>query len=554
MVEHEGESIYEEISVNIDAQLRKKLQENHKCLKEKTKRNGFLRWPLSVFGKGKEAKPCLETCDKDKDNIYECIPVKLDQQIAEEDLTPTQTELDELYDEEYENDSNASDTQEYVVVTKDEFPASPSSEIPSDEAAEYAVIVTRQKLPEISPASRPTRTSDNPILREDFAMLEGYQPPEENLTEERISIRDRTEAAGAEYVNAATCRSTRNSVHKRELSHSDSTPHDALYENASQIQPGPSPEPGSSPVSTQIQTSSGPVYENTESALAVPACATSPEHSVNYENIPLPARPTIGRCYSLPGRSYAPRSSSKGRTETSSVVGEEGCGDVLYENTNDGIKPRKSSKPIDILIYSDLDFAHLKARDRPGLSRSHSNSSSYDTCSISSVATSSSSGSSNSSPVLPRRSSPTTATSVRQFRDSLNCSASAFGVYSGKFVGSVPAHRSNIQTIECLIRELASRYEEEKGLCVNIEATSDVLRVSTKSAPYDVVVSAEVDSVECIAMNNVRSDYVGFIVGGRGKEAVCYVLHSTQAVEIHEAVKAAFRSSPPKVRSAAERV
>ena len=390
-------------------------------------------------------------------------------------------------------------------------------------STQYAEIIHTNKVSDFVP-SRPTRDSENPILRQDFSgnlsFLPNLRDLRKHLTEvsqERCLEREQRSTKATPSTTPECPRKPGEKIIDQHLSKSISPTHS----------PRQSPRAKNSP---------GPIYVNMEFPLT--------------EN---------GDNHSRSRRTSASSSSSLSFNERQSLSSTEDAVfrdvDVSpYENLKDTLdcaRPREGSEPVDI-VYSDLHF-HDARRSKSKLKKT----------------TSTPSGSwpdklkveerSRSLPV-PGQSSPRLPPGNNQNNNLLSdprpksnslgrLSGGALGFYVARFVKSTTVQRSNAKTLQTTIHDIVSKTKVEDCLSVNVEVTSDMMRISTNCPPWEVIASFDIENIGCIDLYEHDPTTLGVIVCVPETEAECYVVCCPDAQLIFSAAKNAFNSSTSKVKA-----
>ena len=359
---------------------------------------------------------------------------------------------------------------------------------PEIHKTEYAEIVVAHKVTEITP-SRPTRESDNPILREDFAGNLSFLPNLRDVrkglslhTQQRLLERDKASTPSARLLAQSQQRDKRT--------------------------PSPSPSPRRSP----DQSPSSP-------RSAMP-------HYVNLD-FPLIESDRESRRSSL---------SSTGEKSLSSLEGEVAFPE--YENVKiidgDARKPN-SSRPVDIL-YSDLDFKQdasslVKCASSPGT--------------ISKFMERSKTLCPSASPRLPSRDHP----SIRpksiclQF-PARSSNSGPVGTFMARYVGKATVQRSSEKSLEAAVDDITASTKADQCVSVIVEIDSDKMRFSTNREPWELIASFKLEDIGCAKVCEHDRTLFGVLEGAPGKEATCYVLRCPDADAIYKLLEENFRAAP----------
>ncbi|KAK3749510.1 hypothetical protein QZH41_013482 [Actinostola sp. cb2023] len=387
--------------------------------------------------------------------------------------------------------------------------ASPNTTAPIsqdvDDATHYAEILHANDLEitEITP-SRPTRESDNPILRQDFAQLTDSKLLASELQSIRNSFAGTSKLKRLDSQGRYAKELPAHLLLKRSLSAGDNRGGlvrksvDVLYESS----------PHHSPPVPHRQSASAPVYEN----------------------IKFPFIESDRESHSSTSSSCADERSSS--SEEASAINVES----LYENVDDYAdesRARTSSHPIDI-VYSDLQFhgekklqQHVVSFDREELDQKPRKVESL------------SAASSSPNPPSPRgtgRARPKSLNIRSRVTESL-------GLCSARFVKKISVQRSNDKTLQATICEvLAKSNDVDDEPFVNVEVNSDIVRISTDFPPWEVIASCDVETVGHVNLYEGDDKVLGIIVCPLGEESTCYIIRSQQAKHILETIKSAFRA------------
>lgn len=457
----------------------------------------------------------IQTIDEAEEDIYEVIPA---------DFAPSswseKTSRSSSISSRSSSRSERSCSVATVGIQTDEDSPSCSPETTEsvtqddDETAHYAEIhhVNDFEITEIA-ASRPTRESDNPLLRQDFAQLADSKLLEPELQTIRNSFAGISKQVVSHGNHAKELPA--HLLLKRSLSVGDNRNGfvrkyvDVMYENTQ-------PSPHDSPVMKHQNTSSAtPVYENI--------------------TFPLIESDRESHC-----------SISSSSTEGKSVFSEEESLEYsnLYENVGDYAndqepRARTRSRPIDI-VYSDLEFhgerkiqTHSSSLESEELTTDISNS--RKTKSLSAVQA-------KPSPPSPRGGSGLARPKSLNLRLSKS-SNEALGLCRARFVKKVTVQRSNDKTLQATLCEVLSKSSNvEDEPFVNVEVNSDLVRISTDFPPWEVIASCDIETVGHVNLYEEDDNVLGIIVSPLGEESTCYIVRSQQASHILSTIKTAFRA------------
>jgi len=388
-------------------------------------------------------------------------------------------------------------------------PPSPSHSTLDLNSTQYAEIIHTNKVTDFVP-SRPTRESQNPILRQDFSGNLSFVP---NLRDLRKHLTEVSQDRYLEQRGAKTTPSTTPECIRKPSGSSQRSSSSVSSKNS----PNPSPRSKESP---------GPLYANMEFA---------------FVDDDKGSRRSSGSSISVNERQ------SVSSTEDANRDTE----DSRYENmkgliTHESGRPGQGSAPVDI-VYSDLHFHESRRSRIPRLKLDKTVSTpASGTHEKLSVETRSRSlpGQSNLklSPHKDELSDP------RPKSKSLGkLSGGALGFYVARFVKRTTVQRSNTKTLQATIHDIVSKTKVEDCSSVNVEVTSDMMRISTNCSPWEVIASFDVENIGVIDLFEQDPTTLGVIVCTPEADAECYVICCPDAQLICGAVKNAFNSSNSKV-------
>ena len=390
---------------------------------------------------------------------------------------------------------------------------------PDISSTHYAEIIHTNKVSDFVP-SRPTRDSENPILRQDFSGNLSFLPNLRNLRKQLTEI-SQERCLDREQRSARTTPS-RTPECPRRLN--ETVPDKCLSDSVS---PGLSPEP-----SPRAKNPLGPIYVNMEFPFV--------ENSENES-----------RRSSGSSRSSVSFNEGLSLSSTEDAVFRET--DVSsYENVRDVLecsKLKEKSSPVDI-VYSDLHF-HDSRLSFPRGSK------------LALETTTPINGLDNKlkveetsrclpvqpSPRLPPRGENVTHDPRQKSRSLEKLSGGVLGFYSARFVRGIVVQRSNAKALQTSIHDLVSKTKVEDCSSVNVEVTSDMMRISTNCPPWEVIASFDIENIGCIDLYEHETSTLGVIVCVPETDAHCYVIQCPDAQLIYSAVKNAFNSSNPKVKA-----
>ena len=389
-------------------------------------------------------------------------------------------------------------------------PPSPSHSTPDLSSTQYAEIIHTNKVTDFVP-SRPTRESQNPILRQDFSGNLSFMP---NLRDLRKHL---TEVSQDRYLEQRVAKTTPTTTPECPRKPSESSQRSS-NSVSSKNSPNPSPRSKESP---------GPLYVNMEFTFA------DDERG---------SRRSSGSSISINER-HSVSSSEDGNRDTENSHYENMKGLITHESG----RPRQDSAPVDI-VYSDLHFHESRRSRIPRLKLDKTVSTPANGAHEKlSVETRSRSLPCQSNPIKlsPRKDE---LSDPRPKSKSLGkLSGGALGFYVARFVKRTTVQRSNTKTLQATIHDIVSKTKVEDCSSVNVEVTSDMMRISTNCSPWEVIASFDVENIGVIDLFEQDHTTLGVIVCTPEADAECYVMCCPDAQLICSAVKNAFNSSNPKV-------
>lgn len=396
------------------------------------------------------------------------------------------------------------------------LPPSASHSNPDISSTQYAEIIHTNKVSDFVP-SRPTRDSENPILRQDFSSNLSFMPNLRNLRKHLTDI-SQERCLEREQRNTKITPSTTPECPRK--------PADIVINQRLSNSVSPKRSPQQSP---RAKNSPGPIYVNMEF-------------------------PLVENTDSLSRRSSISSRSSVSFNEHQSLSSTEDSmlRDVdvpPYENIRDvleGSRLGENSSPVDI-VYSDLHF-HDSRRPRSSKLK-------LDKSTSTPVGSPISTRVEERSRSLPGQASP----KLSQPKSSLDnprpkskslgkLSGGALGFYLARFVKGIVVQRSNSKTLQSTIHDIVSKTKFEDCTSVNVEVTSDMMRISTNCPPWEVITNFDIVNIGCIGLYEQNSSVLGVIVCVPETDAHCYVIEcrDRDAQLIYSAVKNAFNSSNSK--------
>lgn len=402
-----------------------------------------------------------------------------------------------------------------IQTDSESISASPETTAPDmaqddENTAHYAEILHANdcEVTEIV-QTRPTRESDNPLLRQDFSQLADNKL----LASELQNIRDSFIGGISKHkqLDSQGIHAKELPAHlllKRSLSAGENRNGfvrkfvDVLYENSSELTPHDSPV-------TKHQNKTTPLYENV--------------------TFPFVESDRVSRC-----------SISSSSTEGKSLCSEEETAanvESLYENVegySEECRARTKSQPIDI-VYSDLEFQGERKQQSPSSSiDSQDNDLQYSrkTKSLSAA---------QARPPSPRGGLGLARPKSLNLRNRpIN---EALGLCRARFVKKVTVHRSNDKTLQATISEVLSKSNDmEEEPFVNVEVNSELVRISTDYPPWEVIASCDIEAVGHVNLYEGDDSVLGIIVSPLGENSTCYIVRSPQASHILTTIKTAFRA------------
>ncbi|XP_068682779.1 uncharacterized protein [Montipora foliosa] len=391
-----------------------------------------------------------------------------------------------------------------------------SQSSPDISSTHYAEIIHTNKVSDFVP-SRPTRDSENPILRQDFSGNLSFLPNLRNLRKQLTEI-SQERCLDREQRSARTTPSHTPECPRRL---NETVPDKCL---SGSVSPGLSPEP-----SPRGKNPPGPIYVNMEFPFVE-----------NGEN----------ESRRSSGSSRSSVSCNEGLSLSSTEDAAFRETDLSsYENVRDVLecsKLKEKSSPVDI-VYSDLHF-HDSRLSFPRGSK------------LALESATPTNGLDNKlkveetsrclpvqpSPRLPPRGENVTHDPRQKSRSLEKLSGGVLGFYSARFVRGIVVQRSNAKALQTSIHDLVSKTKVEDCSSVNVEVTSDMMRISTNCPPWEVIASFDIENIGCIDLYEHETSTLGVIVCVPETDAHCYVIQCPDAQLIYSAVKNAFNSSNPK--------
>ena len=376
-------------------------------------------------------------------------------------------------------------------------------------STQYAEIIHFNKVSDFVP-SRPTRESENPILRQDFSSsLSSFS----NLRDLRKRLTEMSQERCLEQQRSA--RTTPFATPECPRKPGEKIVGQRLSKSLS-----PRNSPKQSP---REKHPPGPIYVNMEFPLV--------ENGDNNSR-----RTSASSSSSISFNERQSLSSTDDSVFKDTEVSP-------YENIRDTLDSgslREESAPVDI-VYSDLHFH--ETRPKPKLGK---------TCSTPPGSYPGKIKVEERSRSLPGQQVPLRKNISRQPRPkSLSLgklNKGALGFYIGaRFVKSTTVHRANSNTLQSTIHDIVSKTTLEDCVSVNVEVTMDLMRISTNCSPWDVITSFGIENIGWIDLYKQDTTVLGIIVCLPDVEAECHVIQCQDAQLIFSAVKNAFNSSTSKV-------
>lgn len=475
-----------------------------------------------TVSRGKEVKsvgmPSGDTEDhggvmEDSENIYEIIPGDC----APQNIKPCPMFRSFSLSSAHRNKEGREKKTEQLKDTSNESNSAPSSPKASQKTAdpnstEYAEIILTKKVTDFIP-SRPTRESENPILRQDFSGSLSFLP--ENLRNLRKHLTEVSQDRFLEQRSAKTTPSTTPECERK--------PGEGSQRLSKSVSPRHSPNH-----SPRAKESPGPLYANMEFQF------------MDDNN-------SSRRSSASSSVSFNERQSLSSTEDASRDMEESPYENMMSLNPNESGRPREGSAPVDI-VYSDLHF-HEARRAKAKLEKTVSTpvGNSHEKLSADHLRSCSLPG--QASPKLPpRKNLNLNLNDPRPKSRSLGkLSGGALGFYVARFVKRVTVQRSNARALQTTMQDIVSKTKVEDCSSVNVEVTSDMMRISTNCAPYEVIASFDVENIGCIDLFEQDHTTLGVTVCIPDIDAECYVIRCPDAQKICSAVKNAFNSSNSKV-------
>lgn len=462
-----------------------------------------LKMPSGLSGDHGEAM-------EDSENIYEIIPGDCAPQNIEHCSVVRSFSLGSSH----KSKGSLKKKTEELKNTSNETNSAPPSPLASHSApdlnsTQYAEIIHTNKVTDFVP-SRPTRESENPILRQDFSGNLSFLP---NLRNLRKHLTEVSQDRYLEQRSAKTTPSTTPECQRK--------PGETCQRLSKSVSPKYSPKH-----SPRSKESPGPLYVNME--------------------FPFLDDDKSSRRSSASSISIHERQSLSSTEDTNRDMDESPYENMKSLIAQDSGRPREGSAPVDI-VYSDLHF-HESRRSRESKLKLEKTVSTPAGNSHEkySVEHRSRSLPGQSSPKLPPRNN--LLNDPRPKSKSLGkLSGGALGFYVARFVKRTTVQRSNANTLQATIHDIVSKTKVEDCSSVNVEVTSDMMRISTNCSPWEVIASFDVENIGCIDLFEQDNTTLGVIVCTPEADAECYVIRCPDAELICNAVKNAFNSSNQKV-------
>lgn len=451
---------------------------------------------------------------EDSENIYEIIPGDCAPQNIAHCPMVRSFSLGSSYKDK-ESFQKKTELKQDTSDASNSAPPSPKAShelsTPDLNSTQYAEIVHTNKVTDFVP-SRPTRESENPILRQDFSGNLSFLP---NLRDLRKHLTEVSQDRCLEQRSSKTTPSTTPEPQRK--------PGETSQRLSKSVSPRHSPNH-----SPRSKDSPGPVYMNME---------------FTFADDDKSSRRSSASSISLPERQSLSSTEDSNRDMNESP----------YENmrgliTQDSGRPREGSAPVDI-VYSDLHF-HESRRSRGSKLKLEKTTSTPAGNSHENLSVEQRSRSlpGQSSPKLPPRNN--LLNDPRPKSKSLGkLSGGALGFYVARFVKRTTVQRSNAKTLQATMQDIVSKTKVEDCSSVNVEVTSDMMRISTNCSPWEVIASFDVENIGCIDLFEQDHTTLGVIVCVPETDAECYVIRCPDAQLICSAVKNAFNSSNPKVNA-----
>ena len=505
--ESTNESFYEEViskgkfRAKSDLNCNLKLQDSHVTASQENKVKSAMPSDTSTDDHGGSVE--------DSENIYEIIPGDTAPQNKEHGPVIRSMSFGSSTAQK-ESLRRKSELLTKALHESNSAPPSPSHSTPDLNSTQYAEIIHTNKVTDFVP-SRPTRESQNPILRQDFSGNLSFMPNLRDLRKHLTEVsQDRyLEQRGTKTTPSSTPQCTRKPSETSQLS-SNSV--------SSKSSPNHSPRSKESP---------GPLYVNMEFAFA---------------DDDKGSRRSSGSSISINERQSVSSTEDANRDTEDSRHYENMKGLITHESG----RPRQGSTPVDI-VYSDLHFHESRQSRIPRLKLDKTVSSpASGTHEKLSVETRSRSLPAQSSPKLSPRKDELSDPRPKS-RSLGKLSGGGLGFYVARFVKKTIVQRSNAKTLQATIHDIVSKTKVEDCSSVNVEVTSDMMRISTNCSPWEVIASFDVENIGVIDLFEQDHTTLGVIVCAPEADAECYVMCCPDAQLICSAVKNAFNSSNSKV-------
>ena len=397
------------------------------------------------------------------------------------------------------------------------------------ERTEYAEILHTKPATEVSfNPCRPTRESDNPILRQEVIPSNNPSP--------------------VSASPAGSLRRTRNGDSTRSTSGDSGIQEDfhptRVYENTN-----------------ETRTTCNNRWSSTARDHCINRSSSEPEINVNfYENTH--SSQNIEPQYE---NSFVDDTKRRHSDPASPMNSRKFIYQNIDNNGNEitpSLRSRTSSKPIDIKPISKTDKPRVLESPSNGLELTYSDLS-FNETSIESFSSSpecgssvSSDVSSNVSTIVSESVSPPPLPKARPSslympRPRMSSFTSIYSTYSplgpnhlkGLYVGCHNVHKTNPESIDRAVKEVALKANMLGLKTVSFEIINGLIKLGTVSPPLQLVSSFSLTDIHNVDRYSKDLRFLGFVVSKPGKEAVCHVIQSDQSEEILDAVKDAFKAT-----------
>ena len=392
------------------------------------------------------------------------------------------------------------------------------------ETTHYAQIITNTTSSSARKLSaRKTRESDHPILR-DHKDTDTSRTSDTEDNGQPIIMQDDF----ALYENTRAGKTVRNysrenSLNEERKIHSSQSDSELAYEN--------------------VHTEN--IYQNTDPEIIYQNTSDDFNTSHIYENFE-------GRTKSCELKSSLSIKSntSNEASETESLYEDL---DIVYEEMSSPLRPRATSKPIDI-VYTSIDFGARKTNPSPVSVGSCTNSSSLGSLERPELRRCTSYCYGNAPfgvgkpPELPQRGSGSFTQRSRPRSMHLGnpegpqTADYGLGLYTGTLVGSCIVAKTSPKSIQKIIGDYLAREKREHSKPVSFQVTSEFLCLSYNCAPWWLLAKNSVDDIGCITTYSANNrTALGYTISKPGEDTRLFVIHCSDADQIKETIVKNFK-------------